>query len=324
MLKLSITPNHKFKDLLNCIAFEQAQLLSEESLDPTPFTDKNSETLEFSNVLATHCVLKKNIKPIFSVLLLSSNQDFSKLAVFQYIIKPIPSKRHLDVYPLVPLYEVKKIWEIGHLFKADQNIEMFETLYNSKSPRLIESSSLEIFLNSVSSRTSDFQNKDCRSLSKSATIFDNKVELTTSLPNEVILDTLAEPIQTTPQSNIFNISRFEQVLKNLENSPAPSFKVTEKNIEFTLSQSETKISFDIEYIKKNPNSIFNEMLYLSIDPYIILDSFKSIGIQFPRLTYTEAIKLAKTLNTGDLIHLKGLESHFNLVVLELYRRKIIS
>lgn len=323
MLKLSIAPNHKFKDLLNCIAFEQAQLLSEESLDPTPFTEKNPETLQFCKVLATHCVLKKNIKPIFSVLLLVSNEDFSNLAVFQYIIKPVPSKRNLDAHTLLPFYEVKKIWEIGHLFNADQNIDMFETLYNSKSPRLKETTPLDVFLNSVSSRTYDFQNKDSRSLSKSATIFDNKVETTEQLTNAPLIETQIPDQKSVYQSPILDISRFQQVLKNLETKPAASFNLSENNIEFTLSQSETRISFDIEYIKKNPNSIFNEMLYLSIDPYIIIDSFKSIGIRFPCLSYSEAIKHAQSSTINDLLQFKGLESHFDLVVLELYKRKII-
>lgn len=324
MFRLSITSNHKFKDLLNCIAFEQAQLLSEESLDPTPFTEKNSETLEFNKVLATHCVLKKNIKPIFSILLLGTNEDFSNIAVFQYVIKPIPSKHHLDAHSLMPLYEVKKIWEIGNLFNANQNIDLFETLYNSKSPRLIESSPLEIFLNSVSSRTIDYQNKDCRSLSKSAMIFNNKVESISPSPKDIFTESNIKPTQIIPQSNILSTARFEQILKNIESKPTQSFNVTDKNINFVLNESETKISFDIEYIKKNPSSIFNEMLYLSIDPYMILDSFKSIGIRFPRLTYAEAKKHAQNLSIGDLLHLKGLESHFDLVVLELYRRKIIS
>jgi hypothetical protein len=324
MFRLSIAPNHKFKDLLNCIAFEQAQLLSEESLDPTPFTENNSETFEFNKVLATHCVLKKNIKPIFSILLLTTNENFTKIAVFQYVIKPIPSKQQFDVHSLVPFYEVKKIWEIGSLFKANQNIDMFETLYNSKSPRLIESSPLEIFLNSVSSRTIDCQNKDCRSLSKSAMIFNNKVESISLSPNDVFIESNIKPTQTIPQSNIFSTARFEQILRNIERKSAPSFNVTDKNITFVLNESETRISFDIEYIKKNPNNIFNEMLYLSIDPYIILDCLKSIGIRFPRLTYAEAKKLAQNLSTCDLLHLKGLESHFDLVVLELYKRKIIS
>lgn len=317
MFRLPNTPNHNFKDILNCIAFDQVQQILDENLDPQPFVEKNLETENFSKVLATHCVLKKNLKPIMSVLLLVTDDNFSNLAVYQYIIKPIPSK-HQDT--LTPLYEVKKIWEIGRLFDAMENISLHETLYKSKSPRLFESCSFEVFLNSVSSRSNDFHNKDHRSLSKSSMLYDIKVE---SLIPLSIEDQDASLCPTPNAVNIISITKLQQIISNIESTPPPQFNVTNGQLQFQLNNSLTKISFDIEYIKNHPNTIFNELLYLSIDPYIILESFKVIDIHFPRLSYNKAKTLIRSLALDELLQFKGLESHFDLVVLEFHKRKYI-
>lgn len=317
MFRLPNTPNHNFKDLLNCIAFDQVQQIFAENLDPQPFIEKNLETENFSKVLATHCVLKKNLKPIMSVLLLVTDDDFSNLAVYQYIIKPTPSKLH-DT--LMPLYEVKKIWEIGRLFDAMENISLHETLYKSKSPRLFESGSFEVFLNSVSSRSNDFHNKDSRSLSKSSMLYDIKVESLIPL----LIEDQGAPLCPTPNAvNIISITKLQQIIANIENTLPPQFNVENGQLYFQLNNSLTKISFDIEYVKKHPNTIFNELLYLSIDPYIILESFKALGIHFPHLCYNKAKTLIRSLALDELLQFKGLESHFDLVVLELYKRKDI-
>ena len=317
MFRLPNTPNHNFKDLLNCIAFDQVQQILDENLDPQPFVEKNLETENFSKVLATHCVLKKNLKPIISVLLLVTDDDFSNLAVYQYIIKPTPSK-HQNT--LTPLYEVKKIWEIDRLFDAMENISLHETLYKSKSPRLFESCSFEVFLNSISSRVNDFHNKDSRSLSKSSMLYDIKVESITPLSIEDQDTLLSLPPNAV---NIISIAKLQQIIVNIENTPPPQFNVINGQLHFQLNNSLTKICFDTEYIKKHPNTIFNELLYLSIDPYIILESFKAIGIQFPHLSYNKAKTLIRSLALDELLQFKGLESHFDLVVLEFYKRKYI-
>ncbi len=316
-------PELSFPTLLDCIALEEAQRLIDEPITPQT-SSSNIDADKFSKVLAIHSVLKKNIKPVISILVLSTNETYSSLAIFQYIFKLTSPKRTTDIDGYIPQIDCNKIWEIGKLFDYQKQIESYETLYNSKSTRLIESNSLEFFLNAVSCRSNDLVNKDTKSLSKYATIFEKKIEKIT-IPTKNENKPTITSHHLKPYSISLTTTRLRDILQLLEGTAnikyILSFSASE--IIFNSNISKTAIIFSIDTVKQNPNNSFIELLYLSIDPYLIIEAFAKIGISFTKHTYGQATQHAKHLTNDELLQFLGLEAYFDIAINELKNRGLL-
>lgn len=324
MFSLATLPDYKFSNPINLIAYEQVQQYSNTPIDPAFFIESNPILENFDKVLSTHCVVKNNLKPVFSILILATNQTFNNLVVFQYIVKPQPLKKHINDFTLSSHLEIHKIWEIGKIFSPENCIQMFDTLYKSNSPRLIFSKGTDVFFSLVQSRSNDFINKDYRSLGISAMFYEKKcipVELTQTITTD---DESLLTIDDTTPFRLLSKSRLGDVLLQYETSQSAVCTVGEDYLVFTLSGSNTSITLESEYIRKNSNTAFQELIYLAVDPYTIITSFKKIGVLFESNSYNYLKQAVKNMELNELLSFKGFELHFDIVITELYRRKFLN
>lgn len=131
-------------------------------------------------------------------------------------------------------------------------------------------------------------------------------------------ETSSAPIEATNDESLVIFSEVSLIDEFTEGF---NYSFSKGKVVFKAKDSACEITVSKGDVENNSNQVFNELLRLRIDPFVVLQMFKEAGVVFKQYSYTDLKNMLENASEEDLKKYIGFENYFAAVRAEQNKRK---